>query len=539
MAADYVTLERVPVLMTGTWNASTGQEPITDEDLASITEAYAAGVLDPAVIKIGHSDPRFNTYLEDGEPAYGQVTNPTIDDGVLYVDYKHMPATLAESLESAYPRCSVELARNVELRDPDGNITHQFPVALTAVALLGATAPAVKGLSTKKETAALAADNSDYITEIRISEFSFPGGNTARSLEEKLSAVVHAAYSGEGMYAYLYDFDDTTAIYVVEDYSDTAYYRQTYTTGANGVPEFTGAPEHVIKETRWVSENDDAAAPAVPTPTGLSMPTTNPIPEPAFSEKRHDSVLSPQTAENGDATGDAPPTSTKDHEQGDPTMATVDKDTAKELRTKYELPDNSSYEDILAAVLEDQDSKGQENAGEKKNVAPGSDETPVSEVVEQQAEESAKRLEPFMSEGGAPTGEGSTTIDASKLAEELGGQFVSASAFAEFQRDYAQTRAALAARDEADTRARRDELVSQWFRQGRVGPDDAKQVREALDKPGAEETVTGMINARPVLFTGSERGHGNTGTEFLAADTETETTNKLYEADDAVFGTAK
>lgn len=515
-------LRHIPVLMTGTWNASTGTEPITDEDLLAIVEAAESGHLDPAILKKGHTDPRFKNYLEDGEPAFGQVKNPVIEDGILYVDYDPIDSELAERLEVEYPRCSVELARNVELRDAEGTTVAQFDVALTAVALLGSTPPAVKGLSL--HTTALSEEQTDYKTILPVAQFSavrhfsFPGGNTARGLQEKLSAAVRQAHTSEYAWAYLEDFDDEAAIFTVMAGEDEVTYRQSYT-AAGGALELTGDPVQVIKETKWVTEaQTTVAASAAPAPE---------------ETPRHGASLPPQPTENAHAMSEAADQTGSDTQvtsEGEDTMPTVDKDKAADLRRKYDLPENASYEDIVAKIVEDSP-----EVTAPKPVPAGSDELPKEEAREQRTAEDAARLEPYMSEGEK---DGTAVVDTAALAKELGGQFVSASAFAAFQAQHQETQAQLSAIRERETKKRRDDLVAGWFSTGRVGPDDAKQVRDALDKPGAEDTVVGIISARPQLYSG-EQGHSKLTPEFLAADTDVTLSEKQYEADDAVFGLNK
>lgn len=145
---EYVDVPNVPLVKVGTWNGSTGAKAITPEDLQDMVDAAKSGDLDDAVIKKGHNDPRMMNPMWDGEPAYGQVKNLRITDGGLTLmgDLKHVPKDLAESLPSAYPRRSVEIAWNVRLKDALGKVHKTFRAALSGLALLGATPPAVKGL---------------------------------------------------------------------------------------------------------------------------------------------------------------------------------------------------------------------------------------------------------------------------------------------------------------------------------------------------------------------------------------------------------
>lgn len=144
-----VTIPDVTLLRVGTWNASVGGSlSVTRADLEALAEAAADNDLDLPIIKIGHTDGRFPAVGEDGEPAYGQVANVRLsDDGErLLGDYINVPAELAEKLPSAYPNRSIEMRSNLSLKDAAGAVVKSFKRVLTAVALLGATPPAVKGL---------------------------------------------------------------------------------------------------------------------------------------------------------------------------------------------------------------------------------------------------------------------------------------------------------------------------------------------------------------------------------------------------------
>lgn len=514
--ADYEDVLHVPVLMTGTWNASTGREPITEEDLRSIVEAYASKMLDSAILKKGHTDPRFNNYLEDGEPAYGQVVNPVIEGDTLYVDYIHVPAELAESMKSAYPRCSVELARNVELHDAEGNLKAQFPVALTAVALLGATPPAVKGLSTR--ASALAEDEYESRTTIVTSQFAFPGNNTASSLASKLQAKVAAEHGGDYTWVFVEDFTDEAVVFAVESESDLVYYRRTYTADQDGAVTLTGELTPVVKETRWaVEKNADTT-------------TNTPTPAPALA---HAMSEAPEDTD--------PPASP----EGEKTMPAVDKDQAAALRRKYGLPNNASHEDILAAVLADDGVA--KVVTRPENTPPGTDdsldvETRTEAQREEQDANAAAVADPLLSEAPAaekqtvpaPTPASLPEPDVAALAEKLNGQYVSASAFAQFQAQHQDVVNRLAAREAAETKNRRDGMVKEWFRSGRVGPDEVKTVREALDDN--EALTASLIGGRPQMFSTSEVGHAKLDTEHFALDTDETMTAAQLEADDAIFG---
>ncbi len=135
------TLRRIPLARVGTWSASTGEWECTREQLADAVRAQEDPSFRGAVLKIGHTDPRFNA--GDGTPAVGRVTNLALDeDGdVLVGDYEDIPAWLAEVAQAAYPSRSVEMNLGVQTVAGD-----EYAGVLTAVALLGVTPPAIENL---------------------------------------------------------------------------------------------------------------------------------------------------------------------------------------------------------------------------------------------------------------------------------------------------------------------------------------------------------------------------------------------------------
>lgn len=139
--ATLVTVPGVELLQVGDWDASSGRFQVTPDMLTAAVEAVDNGTVPAPVIKIGHTDPRFEP--GDGEPALGYVANlrVTPDGNTLVGDYTGVPQYLADIMASAYPTRSIEGRLDVTL----GNGV-ELPFYLTAVALLGATAPAVTPL---------------------------------------------------------------------------------------------------------------------------------------------------------------------------------------------------------------------------------------------------------------------------------------------------------------------------------------------------------------------------------------------------------
>lgn len=138
-----VDFRGVPLCRAGEWNGLTGKAVVTPEDLQAVVDAYQDREVDRARVKLGHVSSLNDQALGDGAPAFGWVSNPRVsDDGkTLLGDLVDVPRRLGEVVGRAYKNVSVELRKNV--RTPSGK-TH--PTVLSGLALLGAAAPAVKGL---------------------------------------------------------------------------------------------------------------------------------------------------------------------------------------------------------------------------------------------------------------------------------------------------------------------------------------------------------------------------------------------------------
>ncbi|SHP29012.1 Uncharacterised protein [Mycobacteroides abscessus subsp. abscessus] len=125
-------------MKVGSWEISTGTWAVTTADLQAAVAAHAAGVLRKPVIKLGHAGP-----MRDAAPALGHVDGLRLtDDGQTLVgDLVNVPARLAAVLASAYPDRSVEAL--IDYQDTDGTV---WPLVLSALSLLGATAPGIDTL---------------------------------------------------------------------------------------------------------------------------------------------------------------------------------------------------------------------------------------------------------------------------------------------------------------------------------------------------------------------------------------------------------
>lgn len=137
MKPNLVVVPSVELLKTGTWNSDRGPVAITETDLQSIANAATDPMVDMAPLKLGHYDK-----ANDGQPAYGWVSNPRVVGNKLIGDLVDVPAKLAEIAKVAYRRRSAEIRWGV---NGTGGKVHK--AALSALSLLGVQAPAVKGLA--------------------------------------------------------------------------------------------------------------------------------------------------------------------------------------------------------------------------------------------------------------------------------------------------------------------------------------------------------------------------------------------------------
>jgi hypothetical protein len=148
------TIRQVEIAKVGDWPASTGIWHCTADDIANAVAALDCPAVRRPILKLGHTDPRF-----DGEPAVGYVANlAAADEGsTLIGDWTGMPAWLAAPNDdgetvaaSAYPDRSVEGCYDYQC-----TLGHTHPFVIFAVALLGVERPAVGTLSSLQDVAAL------------------------------------------------------------------------------------------------------------------------------------------------------------------------------------------------------------------------------------------------------------------------------------------------------------------------------------------------------------------------------------------------
>lgn len=354
---DYVTVEDVAIIKTGTWDASTGEATITTEMITDIHAAWDSGLLNLPVIKIGHINPSVdNPDWGDGAPAYGQVDNLVIaDDGeTLRGDYVNVPGDLAKKLASAYPQRSAEIDFGVELRDQDGETVQEFPAVLTAVALLGASAPAVIGLDdVHTEFSAKRKGLSVHLSGKRTAltmALALPGGKTQRELDDALRKAVSDLRNVDAdEWFWLLDWTDTHAFYAEEMFEGRTFQRS-YTVNDEGRVEWTSDAQEVVAKHTFepLPGSSDSAGATVP---------------------QGDTQLS--HSDGTDTTSPVVATTT----EGEKPMLT--EEALQGLREQLELPNDATPEQIQEAVtraFEANDTTGTEPPAGDTNSNEGTEE---------------------------------------------------------------------------------------------------------------------------------------------------------------------
>jgi len=140
------TLAGVDILRVGEGFTGGGCPPegcaFTVEDLDGIVGAYwATRDSRTPPVKLGH-DAEQALVQNDGYPAVGWVANLRRLGDRLYADLVDVPQKLADLIKAgAYRAVSVELEKGLTVDEKE------YPLALTALALLGADLPAVDGLN--------------------------------------------------------------------------------------------------------------------------------------------------------------------------------------------------------------------------------------------------------------------------------------------------------------------------------------------------------------------------------------------------------
>lgn len=135
----------IELVRVGSWSTSTGPWRVTASTLRAALDAHTAGVIRRPIVKIGHRDEPFV-----GEPAFGHIDAMRLSaDGAALIGDLVVPAWLAAAMPANWPDRSVEA--EIDWVDGDGRT---WPCVISAVALLGAEAPAISSLKSLQDLVA-------------------------------------------------------------------------------------------------------------------------------------------------------------------------------------------------------------------------------------------------------------------------------------------------------------------------------------------------------------------------------------------------
>jgi Mu-like prophage I protein len=138
--APPTVLRGVELARPGTYQLSSGQAEFTEEMLADAADYYHATGRGAIPVGLGHLDQRF-----DGEPSFGWIENVRLVTDtrgpVLVGDLVDMPAWLAAEAPKRWRNRSIEGFKDVV------HAGRTYGLALTRLALLGATPPGIPSIS--------------------------------------------------------------------------------------------------------------------------------------------------------------------------------------------------------------------------------------------------------------------------------------------------------------------------------------------------------------------------------------------------------
>lgn len=442
------TVANVELIEVGTWEASTGLVTWSEDDLAAAVAAYDDSGYSKPVIKLGHVDPRF-----DGEPALGRVDNVRLseDHMTLIGDLVGMPTWLADLVDGtlAFPSRSVEGTFNLETQT---GTKHQF--ALTALSLLGVTAPAVStledvatryGLDPTEVAASASASLEGSVPVPVAASVTFPAAPEGTRTREPLA--VAAAVSLDQVRQSYYMSDAVAAIgawsWVREVYSDCVIvdddegnlYRLPWAEGDGQSVEFdAGAKERVGVEYVKLPDTEKVAASAGALRARLAhMGDKIPVPVAAAG--------------------------------GSPKEDNVDDATLAALRTKLGITDESADDETILAALD-------EALAEQVTGEPKADEPPKVVIPD-----------------------GMVLVDGEVLGELQTAAARGVEAHERFVRQDRDSTIAAAIRDGRITRASKDKWSSRWDSE----PADTAEVLAALTPGLVPVDLVGLTGDGAVL----------------------------------------
>lgn len=325
------TVANVELIHTGTWNLSTGPATFSAEDLAAAVAALDCPAVRRPCLKLGHTDPRF-----DGEPAVGYIANMAVAENgrTLVGDYAGMPGWLGDVLASAFPDRSVEGGWNVGCQ-----MGHTHPFVITAVALLGVTAPGVGSLQSLQDVGALygvaaaAPPTGTPVTVlVHAKGDAMPDPNpqtvAAGVTSEDVRRAFYSSPAGQGWDIWIEEMQlDPMQLITVDDGSGVrARIPVTIGTGDGEDAVTFGDPVPVLIE--YVDK-------ATPTGVAAASRRQGAVVFASKAESRPDAPKTPAATAGGQTEGKEP---------------AVETDELAVLRTELGLADDASFADVHAAI---------------------------------------------------------------------------------------------------------------------------------------------------------------------------------------------
>lgn len=241
------TVPDVELIHVGTWEISTGTWTVTTTDLLNVVAALDCPAVRRPIIKLGHTDPRF-----DGEPAVGWLDNLIVSatGHELRGDYTGIPAWLRDVLASAYPDRSIEGEYEHVCQ-----LGHVHPFVLTGLALLGVSPPGVGTLESLQDVATLFGVSAAGPTGARPFRIPIAAGGTVMPNATTVAAsatveqVRRSFYDGPGTgwSIWIEEFYVDPAEVIAVDDSDGTLWRHAFAVDADGTVNWAD-PQQVKRE---------------------------------------------------------------------------------------------------------------------------------------------------------------------------------------------------------------------------------------------------------------------------------------------------
>lgn len=172
MTVQLQVIEGVELAQLGTWNTMSppGGITFTADDFADAVRAATDPGFNTPQVFLGHG----HAALGDGNPSVGRIENVRLsDDGVTLIGDLHVLPGIAELAAVSWPRRSIEADLNT--RSASGQ---QYRMALTGVALLGETLPAIQTLADLQALATVTASDTPEARHVAVTFEGAPMPNT-------------------------------------------------------------------------------------------------------------------------------------------------------------------------------------------------------------------------------------------------------------------------------------------------------------------------------------------------------------------------